>query len=130
MKSTTKGVVIAGGLAALGVIIWIIVRHRGKSGKTVNPDELDNPMQGPYVGHKPRSRGNSATTTTTVQPKSGFSRCIPAMESEGGGMGKFISVDDPHTPGGVEQERRQIVHDNLNVGDTIDLDGRSCKIKK
>ena len=56
--------------------------------------------------------------------------CIPAMESEGGGMGKFISVDDPHTPGAVEIERRQIVHDNLNVGDTIDLDGRSCKIKK
>ena len=56
--------------------------------------------------------------------------CIPAMESEGGGKGKFISIDDPYTPGTVEAERRQLMHENLNVGDTIDLDGRSCKIKK
>ena len=91
---------------------------------------LDTPLTGTYQGTKPRSTGNSNTTTTTVQPHGSFAMCIPAMESEGGGKGKFISIDDPYTPGTVEAERRQLMHENLNVGDTIDLDGRSCKIKK
>lgn len=90
----------------------------------------DNPTTGTYQGDKPRSQGNSRTTTTLAPNRDGFSLCIPAMESEGGGKGKYISVDDPHTPGQVEADRRQILHDNLQVGQTIDLDGRSCQIKK
>ena len=92
---------------------------------------MDNPSAGTtYQGDKPRSQGNSQTITTTAQTRDGFSLCVPAMDSEGGGKGKYISVDDPHTPAQVEADRRQIIHDNLQVGHTIDLDGRPCKIKK
>ena len=34
----------------------------------------------------------------TTQPLS----CIPAMDSEGGGVGKYISVDGPQTPKNIE----------------------------
>ena len=91
----------------------------------------DNPGPGEvYGGDKPRSEGNSTTTTTVVEPGPEYSICVPAMESEGGGKGKYISVDDPHTPKQVESDRRQIINANLNVGNTIYLDGRPCQIKK
>jgi len=91
--------------------------------------EFDNPVEGPYMGDKERSVGN-ASTELTLEPKDGFSTCLPALESEGGGKGKFISIDDPYTPAAVETARRQLITDELNVGDTVDLDGRDCKIKK
>ena len=81
------------------------------------------------MGDKERSEGN-ASTEFTLEPKSGFSTCLPALESEGGGKGKYISIDDPYTPAAVETARRQLITDELNVGDTVDLDGRDCKIKK
>lgn len=49
--------------------------------------------------------------------------CLPAMDSEGQGVGKWISVDGPETPQDVETERRQTITDNLSEGDTIYLDG-------
>ena len=53
---------------------------------------------------------------------------LPAMDSEGAGVGKWISVDGPETPKEVETERRQIITDNLNEGDTIYLDGNQLTI--
>ena len=55
--------------------------------------------------------------------------CIPAMDSEGGGVGKYISVDGPNTPKNIETERRLKIN-TLNVGDTIEFDGRPLVIKK
>ncbi len=49
--------------------------------------------------------------------------CLPAMDSEGGGVGKWISVDGPETPKEIETERRQIITNNLDEGDTIYFDG-------
>ena len=49
--------------------------------------------------------------------------CLPAMDSEAGGVGKWISVDGPETPKEIETERRQIITDNLHEGDAIYLDG-------
>lgn len=118
------------GLAGLAYFLFFKKDETTEEWKRGGKDGLDNPMTGPYMGDKPRSVGNSTTTTTVGETKSGFDMCIPAMESEGGGMGKYISVDDPHTPGQVEEDRRVLVHNNLNVGDTIDLDGRACTIKK
>jgi hypothetical protein len=54
--------------------------------------------------------------------------CLPAMDSEGAGVGKWISVDDPETPKEIETERRRIITDNLNKGDTIYLDGNQLII--
>jgi len=51
------------------------------------------------------------------------------MDSEGGGVGKFISVDGPETPIEVETERRQIITNNLQKGDTIYLDGNQLIIQ-
>lgn len=45
------------------------------------------------------------------------------MDSEGEGVGNWISVDGPETPIEVETQRRQIITDNLSEGDTIYLDG-------
>jgi hypothetical protein len=57
--------------------------------------------------------------------------CLPAMDSEGGGVGKYISVDGVNTPKNIETQRRQQLTDaNLNVGDTIEFDGRPLVIKK
>ena len=53
---------------------------------------------------------------------SGF--CLPAMDSEGYGIGKWISVDGPRTPKAIEKNRRKIIHYNLDVGDVIFLDNR------
>ena len=50
------------------------------------------------------------------------------MDSEGGGVGKWISVDGPETPKEAETERRQIITDNLEVGDRIYLDGNQLII--
>ena len=61
---------------------------------------------------------------TTFNPKI----CLPAMDSEGGGVGKYISVDDPETPKEVEDQRRQIMTENLSEGDTIYLDGNQLII--
>ena len=54
--------------------------------------------------------------------------CLPAIDSEGGGVGKWISVDGIETPKEIETERRQIITDNLNEGDTIYLDGNQLII--
>ena len=54
--------------------------------------------------------------------------CLPAMDSEGAGVGKWISVDGPETPKDIESERRQIITDNLNEGDTLYLDGNQLFI--
>jgi len=126
--------VVGLGLAGLAYFLFFKKDEQpggsGEEWKRGGKDGLDNPMTGPYMGDKPRSQGNSETITTLAPNRDGFNTCVPAMESEGGGKGKYISVDDPHTPGQVEQDRRQLIHDSLSVGDTIDLDGRSCKIKK
>ena len=117
-------------IIGLGILYFMYKKMKGDKDKK-KVDTGDNPMTGSYQGNKKRSQGNSQTTTTTLTPTSSqYTYCIPAMDSEGGGKGKFISIDDPHTPGQVEIDRRNIVDANLNVGDTIDLDGRSCKIKK
>jgi|TARA_R110000824_G_scaffold103563_5_gene246033 hypothetical protein len=55
--------------------------------------------------------------------------CVPAMDSEGGGVGKYISVDGPNTPKNIETARRLKIN-NLNVGETIQFDGRPLVIKK
>ncbi len=62
--------------------------------------------------------------------KSNFSAqtCLPAMDSEGEGVGNWISVDGPETPKDIEIERRQIITDNLGEGDTIYLDGNQLVI--
>ena len=96
-------------------------------------DALDNPVTGAYQGTKPRSVGNSTSTEVVVPPVTPAEQkytCVPAMDSEGGGKGKFISIDDPHTPKNIESQRRQLITDQLSVGKTIYLDGNSCKIKK
>ncbi len=116
------------GLAALAYFLFFKKEEKPVYGPG-GEDGLDNPIQGAYQGDKPRSTGN-ASTELTLEPKSGFSTCLPALESEGGGKGKFISIDDPYTPRNIEDERRKMITDNLSVGDTIDLDGRACKIDK
>jgi len=66
----------------------------------------------------------AACHKTNLNPQN----CLPAMDSEAGGVGKWISVDGPETPKEIETERRQIITDNLNVGDTIALDGNQLII--
>ena len=66
----------------------------------------------------------AACHRTNLNPQT----CLPAMDSEGAGVGKWISVDGPETPKEVETERRQIITDNLNEGDTIYLDGNQLII--
>ena len=82
------------GLAGLAYFLFFKKDETTEEWKRGGKDGLDNPMTGPYMGDKPRSVGNSTTTTTVGETKSGFDMCIPAMESEGGGMGKYISVDE------------------------------------
>ena len=143
MDKNKKIMLIVGVAAAVGAYFMFANKPEEKIGDPdtdgdddlgdipdVNTNPLDNPAVGPYQGDKPRSQGNSTTITPTVQPYGDFSMCVPAMESEGGGKGKYISVDDPYTPKAVESQRRQLITDNLSVGDTIDLDGRACTIKK
>jgi hypothetical protein len=124
MDNKTK-IIIGAGVAAVAAYFLFIK----KDSTDKLSGEFDNPVEGPYMGDKERSEGN-ASTEFTLEPKSGFSTCLPALESEGGGKGKYISIDDPYTPAAVETARRQLITDELNVGDTVDLDGRDCKIKK
>jgi len=130
MEKKTKLMIGVGVISLVGAY-FLFFKGDGKSGTNSVPNEdiLDNPETGPYMGSKDRSVGNSNSTTTTLDSADGRI-CVPAMESEGGGKGHFISIDDPYTPKSIESERRKLVNDNLNVGDTIDLDGRSCKIDK
>ena len=91
-----KKLMVAGvglGLAVLAYFLFFKKEEKPTYGPG-GADGLDNPETGPYQGTKNRSVGNSNTITTTIEPKSGFSTCIPAMESEGGGMGNFISIFD------------------------------------
>ena len=127
-------------LTLLGVLFLasciLVVDGRAKPEKEEAPkqaDPLDNPIVGAYQGTKPRSVGNSTSTDIVVPPTTPAEQqytCVPAMDSEGGGKGKYISIDDPHTPKNIESQRRQLITDQLSVGDTIYLDGNSCKIKK
>ena len=126
MDKKTKLIIGVGGIVLISAYLIFKKDDETTSGRTPS---LDNPIDGNYMGDKPRSQGN-ASTSVTVETTSGFSNCLPALESEGGGKGKYISIDDPYTPGAVETARRQLITDNLSVGDTVDLDGRSCKIKK
>ena len=66
----------------------------------------------------------TACNKTKLNPQN----CLPAMDSEAGGAGKWISVDGEDTPKEIETERRQIITDNLNKGDTIYLDGNQLII--
>ena len=130
MEKKTKLMIGVGVISLVGAY-FLFFKGDGKSGtnSAQSPDGLDNPETGPYMGNKNRSVGNSNSTTTTLDSADGR-MCVPAMESEGGGKGHFISIDDPYTPAAVETARRQLITDELNVGDTVDLDGRDCKIKK
>ena len=126
-------VLLAVGLALVGVAVYMLMKKKKEKDEAPKKeDALDNPVSGNYQGTKPRSVGNSTETNVVVAPTTEAEKkytCLPAMDSEGGGKGKFISIDDPHTNKATETQRRQLITDELNVGDTIFLDGNSCKIK-
>ncbi len=129
-----KKVLLVVGLGLAGVAIYMLMKKKKeKEEAPKQADPLDNPIVGAYQGTKPRSVGNSTSTDIVVPPTTPAEQqytCVPAMDSEGGGKGKYISIDDPHTPKNIESQRRQLITDQLSVGDTIYLDGNSCKIKK
>tara|TARA_R110000824_G_scaffold218433_1_gene405016 strand:+ start:69 stop:560 length:492 start_codon:yes stop_codon:yes gene_type:complete len=129
-----KKVLLVVGLGLAGVAIYMLMKKKKEQEEAPKqPDPLDNPIVGAYQGTKPRSVGNSTSTDVVVPPATPTEQqytCVPAMDSEGGGKGKYISIDDPHTPKNIEAQRRQLITDQLSVGDTIYLDGNSCKIKK
>ena len=142
-----KKLLLVVGLALVGAVVYMIMKKKKEKDEAEAPndenglpieapkneDALDNPVTGVYQGTKPRSVGNSTETNVVVPPVTEAEKkytCLPAMDSEGGGKGKFISIDDPHTAKNIETQRRQLITDQLSVGSTIYLDGNSCKIKK
>ena len=101
-----KKLLLVVGLALVGAVVYMIMKKKKEKDEAEAPndenglpieapkneDALDNPVTGVYQGTKPRSVGNSTETNVVVPPVTEAEKkytCLPAMDSEGGGKGKF-----------------------------------------
>ena len=95
-----------------------------ENAKIEEPDDISGCMDSASDNYNPDATIDNGSCIAPT-PLS----CVPAMDSEGGGVGKYISVDGPNTPKNIETDRRMKIN-GLNVGDTIQFDGRPLVIKK